>query len=581
MNIFRKWLLTLYTCLSLSIIPLYCANALSPEEKMWFDQINAMNEEEQLVLWNTIVEEVQKEANKLPEGEREKFLESFWTEVSNEAVKLEEKLQNAQEEPVQQPELPIEAPIVKTPEKPVKVTSSKADQASQLIDSLIRSLENVLRKASIIPDINGKLQDWAKKGAVSGLPQSASWNGLRADMEKLIAKMKTLKDKDIKTNAYKYLDALSKNENLYNNLSQLNAVLSSFESKIEAPEFGAQTLSESSKNATQKVLNSIIEGLYRLRLPAMIDELIATYDVRAQELKGEQDKAIKAAQTAPVRTRETRAMVSGTAATQATYTKGREQESYFDAFYGPGGQPSPRRSSGSDFGGGFDRGGGDTGGKSEAGSKPSSGGGAGGSSSSGSKPESKGETKKDEGKKADGDKKGDKDKDKDKKKEEDKLVRGHLDKLTLQLDELHGLFDERPLNTIEAYMIGTAPFNKQLAKTVLPNALEKTKAATASARNIARAFRSRLKNADQQKDFRSEINEIAKEHANVLSMMANQIKNLKSREMSINADKKYGFLGGLTVPDTATLTTEIPAPVSLYDLQERLNELVEALQDIR
>lgn len=541
---------------------------LSPEEKMWYDAINTMSEEEQMQLWNGIVEEVQKEANKLPAGEREKFLESFWAEVSNEAVKLEQKIQNSSPAPA-----PIAEPVKQKPvaveQKPVvtKQANSKIDQAAQMIDSLLTRLENLLRKTHIIPDLNGKIQDWAKNGSLDSFPPQGTWASLKTDLEKLVAQLHKLKDKDPKTKEYKHLPELIKSEGLYNNLSQLSRTLSSYESKVEVPDFGSNTLAPAAKNALINVLNSAIEALYVLKVPQALEQLISKYDERARVIKEEQEKAVKAAHAAPTKGKVSPASTSGTAAKRPEFHEGDDEffkggstkgSSYYDSFL----NPSTATSKTDTFG------------------KPDQK--ADGAKAGQQKPAAPALDKDKDKKPGDVKKKTEeKPKDKDDKEKGDSSADDYVKRLVSNLEGLIDTIIDSHLENIDTYMSSASSVNQQWATSVLPGMASKARKGLDDARALRKRVTNLKDKPDLVKKYKERVQELLESKENDLRSFSQKIANIRGRESSISADKSYAFLGGLKQPTNQALLDNIPNPASLYDLQRQIDEIISTLKSIR
>ena len=127
--------------------------------------------------------------------------------------------------PAPQPE--IELPVspvpqkeeIKIEQKPI-VSANKQQAAIQLIDTLIAHINNFLGKAQVMVELPGKIQSWIKEGKLKNWPASLTWNTFKAQVEELEAKLNKIKDRDTKTNIYKYLDDFIKDEGLNNNINK-------------------------------------------------------------------------------------------------------------------------------------------------------------------------------------------------------------------------------------------------------------------------------------------------------------------------------------------------------------------------
>lgn len=554
----------------------------TPEQKMIYEAVKELDEAGINELLESIWTEVIKESEKLPESERQKFLDNFLNEVSEEAIKLEPKIKAYEDqekikevEEIKPEEVKIEKPIepsAVTP-KPVeapKAAPSKVDQAIKLIDNLLTRIESFLRKTQIIPDFNAKVQDWSKKRALQGLPEAISWSTVKKLLESLVHKLYTLKDRDPKTKSYKYIDELLRNQNLYNNLAQLNNTLTSAEPQIETPDLGESTLTEASKKATQKTLNSLIEALYRLNIPSMIDDVFASYETRAKKIKEEEIAAIKEAEKAGAKPAKiTPVTVAGVAPVPpAGYKKPVGQDFGFtppsripDMPYGTFGREVTEGRPSKDA-------------RPEAGAAP----GAPGAPAVDRKPtEEKKPEKKEEPKveKPKEEKKEEKPKEDEKKKPD--LTEKRIESLELQLENIIDVIEEhKKLKSISRHILSDDPVDVQLATKGLPDALSKTRKAISNSKGIERSLK-KLTDKDK-KSYKDELESIIKQYDKTFNQIIDQINSIKSNESSISDDKYYAYLGGKKIPSTANLVNQIPNPSSVYDLKDLFEELIKLLK---
>lgn len=557
---------------------LACANqapngqGLSPEEKFWFETINAMNEEEQAQLWNVIVDEVQKEASKLPEAERDKFLNEFWSEVNSEAVKLEEKLQHTEQEEVEKPaEQPIEPTKPKEPAKPTPQVTSKIDQALKTIDAILMRLESFNRKTQIIPEMSVKVKDWGTKGELKGLPAGGSWNSLHSNLEALITKLHSLKDRDPKNNEYKHLANLIKSEGVINNLNQFSAMLSTHEPRIETPELGAVTLSASSKKALQEALNGIIEALYRMNLSSAIDQIIAQYQARAQELQKEREGAIKSAEAATKPIKVQPVVTAGKRPEPlagAPRTKAKDFDFEDENFWSPsydrnGGYERPEYKSsgpvnlGSEIKGGTIKGGG-----TPPPAVPLKG---------EEKPGKEGEKKLDV--------KRDEKKEDEKKDESTKALDKRIDDIEIVLDDISAGLELHVAN-IELHLTGFGSADAQLASKTLPDVLTQIIKGIEKIRAFNVSMGTKKLTDAQKKKYKESLVKLLKPLESKFNKISNVIDTLKVKEDTLSKDKQYAFFGGKVEPENKDLKKSIPNPISLYDISERLKELIKRIKEL-
>ncbi len=203
---------------------------------------------------------------------------------------------NAQPAPTEAPQVQPTKPT--TPEQPQKQTtavSSKHHAALQLIDLTITGITNFLRKAQIMSELPSKIQTWQKDGKLKNWPTSLSWNSFKTQVEDLEAKLHKLKDRDPRSNNYKYLDEFIKDEGTYNNLVKLRDALNKNESKIALSPFGMEKMTTESREATRTVLLSLHEALTVLGIPAGIDRIFEKFEPTAKKIKEAEESAQKRA----------------------------------------------------------------------------------------------------------------------------------------------------------------------------------------------------------------------------------------------------------------------------------------------
>lgn len=223
--------------------------------------------------------------SKMSEEDLLKEIEKAITEAST--------AQPAPEQPQVQPSKPVtpETP----PTKPTPAVDAKHHAALQLIDLTITGITNFLRKAQIMVELPSKIQTWQKDGKLKNWPTTLSWNTFRAQVEELEAKLHKLKDRDPKSNNYKYLDDFIKDEGTYNNLIKLRDSLNKNESKIALSPFGMEKMSSEAREATRTVLLSLHEALSILGIPAGLDRIFEKYEPTAKKIKESEEAAQKKA----------------------------------------------------------------------------------------------------------------------------------------------------------------------------------------------------------------------------------------------------------------------------------------------
>src|SRR5262249_19186186 len=148
------------------------------------------------------------------------------------------------------------------------IPSNKQLAAVQLIDTTITSINNFLRKAQVMIELPGKIQSWYKEGKLKSWPATLTWSTFKGHVEELEAKLNKVKDRDPRTNQFKYLDDFIKDEALYNNLTKVKDSLIKNEPNIELSSFGIDKMSSEARQATRSVLLTLNEATSTLGIPA-------------------------------------------------------------------------------------------------------------------------------------------------------------------------------------------------------------------------------------------------------------------------------------------------------------------------
>lgn len=218
-------------------------------------------------------------------------------ELLKEIEKAISEVSNTQATPTEQPQVQPTKPttLEPAPQKQPAAVSSKQHAALQLIDLTITGITNFLRKAQIMSELPTKIQTWQKDGKLKNWPASLSWNTFRNQVEDLEAKLHKLKDRDPRSNNYKYLDEFIKDEGVYNNLVKLRDALNKNESKIALSPFGMDKMTSESREATRSVLLSLHEGLTILGIPAGLDRIFEKFEPTAKKIKESEEAAQKRA----------------------------------------------------------------------------------------------------------------------------------------------------------------------------------------------------------------------------------------------------------------------------------------------
>ncbi|HRN77842.1 MAG TPA: hypothetical protein PLU71_01265 [Candidatus Dependentiae bacterium] len=254
--------------------------------------------------------------------------ERFMEEISTDVV------------PQQEP-LPIEK--VKTTQKKAKTKitpkqQNQEDQAIDLINTVVKKTNTFLVKIQGIPEFASKVERWGKAKRIYDWQPGLTWQTVKNDIEKFVNKINMLSERDPKSNKYKYLGELIKDESLYNNLAKLRTNLVEYEEQIDISPFGIEKMSNPVKNALQKTISAYTESLYQLNVNDAIDKIIATYEPRAKKLTAEEKAAQERAEQESKRPRPTgRVTVAGRA---EDYGAGYYSPESYDSDYGYYGAPS-------------------------------------------------------------------------------------------------------------------------------------------------------------------------------------------------------------------------------------------------
>lgn len=257
-------------------------------------KLEGKSPEEQEAILNEMVQEAMEEVRKdlsdegkaiLDKLEQGDITEEDFDKLLNELMPTEEK-----EVPA-----PVEAKPVPKAEPKIIITS-KHQEVLDRLNSLINHTNLFIQKAGTIAELPGKINQWEKEAKITWQPR-LTWNTFRSDLDIFVSKLNKLKEQDPKTQQYKHLDELLKNETLYNNLSKVEKIAAEFEPKIEeiAP-IGGLPIPENSKAALQKLLSQYNEALYILKLSSAIDTIFEKFEPKAKSSREAEEKAQKIAE---------------------------------------------------------------------------------------------------------------------------------------------------------------------------------------------------------------------------------------------------------------------------------------------
>lgn len=116
---------------------------------------------------------------------------------------------------------------------------------------------------------------------------------IQKEIELFVQKLYRAEDQDLTTKKYKYLLEIIADEGLYNNLIQLQTELKSLVSLINIPEFGIQKLSDESKDTIKNILSKYAESFYLLNIPQALDALFEKYAPEEEKIRLAEEAANK------------------------------------------------------------------------------------------------------------------------------------------------------------------------------------------------------------------------------------------------------------------------------------------------
>lgn len=272
-----------------------------------------MSEEEML---NMLMEEIN---SAIPEDQRE----AFWKEVEIEKRRLEEatahmsdeekqaylinQMNTAMEEaaPMPTPEPVVEKKEKEEKPKPKPAPVKEAVETSEILKSIVKSINSFLNKAAAFPDFERKVSGWANQHLLSDWPANQTWEQFKNELNKFNSLLQRFQEKDAKI-GMKHIDALAKNEQAVQILKQLEAKLTREVPTIDVSVFAITSMSKQTKNAIAHTMNALTESIYKIKLGETLQKIIEEFDPAAKKLREEEEKAAKAALTQTQRTPSSR-----------------------------------------------------------------------------------------------------------------------------------------------------------------------------------------------------------------------------------------------------------------------------------
>lgn len=247
--------------------------SLSEEERKKFDQD---------------VQEFTKALESMSEQELQEFFNQLATLDESMLPKMPEEPRPA---PTPTPSLPQPEPA-----KIVPVKKGDTRPAEQLIDDIVKHLNNFIVKVSAITDIDQKFKSWQTKGKLTTNKSINEWGQLVTVVEQFKQQLLKLKDKDPKTREFRYLNDLIEDKKLYEDLSILKGELATYEQNIILPSApGAHQISSNNRTFIIKVIETIIRALQTQKIDEQINAIFAKYEPVAKTLKEAEEQREKRA----------------------------------------------------------------------------------------------------------------------------------------------------------------------------------------------------------------------------------------------------------------------------------------------
>ncbi len=255
------------------------------------DYVGSLSPEEQQEFFDT-VQQVEEMMGNMSEDELAGFLQDMTDEMVQEMEQLE----------AQPTSTPVAAP--EEEKKPSVEKDEKSDETLKrelsvkaLIDSLIERTGSFVVKSQNISDLNQLIDRWSGQQKIVNIPQGESPENVIAQIElfqqKLYA-LKTTMPKDETT--YVFFDKLVENEELFAELTNLEEFLNAQEPKLIVSALGIEKLSTEAKKLLQQILSAYSRIIYPIDVITKINEILATYEPIAKEVRKEMEEARKRAE---------------------------------------------------------------------------------------------------------------------------------------------------------------------------------------------------------------------------------------------------------------------------------------------
>ena len=275
----------------------------SNDEQAALEFVSQMSEDEMLEFAQRIEETVAKMS---PEDQKK-----FQREVEQEATRLQQKIEQYQEETGNTPfGIPVpssEPEIVESPEPAVEQTVESEEEivdetdtiqkksvdkrifeAENLVSTILDSLNKFINTTQTIPSFDQEIETWGKSGLISNWRPGLTWNFFKGQIQELSHKLHTIKDRNAQTEEYKYMVFLIEDDLLYNQLVHFRDKLERDAPQIEGVSLDMEMLSPEASHAIQGISGTLTEALYQTYLTGKIAQALARYEKIAKKLKDQE-----------------------------------------------------------------------------------------------------------------------------------------------------------------------------------------------------------------------------------------------------------------------------------------------------
>ncbi len=498
----------------------------------------------------------------------------------------------ADDNEVKAPDKKVETEKQKEPVRPKQILTSKQEQIIESLNSFIAHTNSFIVKAATVPELPNKFNQWIKKKQI--VPKDKNWNTFKADIEQLVLQLSLLLERDIETKEYYHIPELVKNEALKNNIEKVEKNISKLEPLIEEmPLLEVKKMTKESKRAFQRIINEYYEAVSVLKLSDEIKNLLKLFDPVAKKYRETHELARKEAE------KQSR---KGLAAQDFSSIKSTDDIDYdprnFSASYPMGNQIKSKPYA---YGSSYSKSGYQTPKKpahiktdnKKHGSKhvaPGKG---------PLKPESDakiGNSKELSSRAKNGTKQP---------ATIDKKLQDDLNLIKLKIEdkmrELQSMIEDNDLVAkLKKEFIDASPIDYTLAVEILPDMSKTINLQKGIIGDIHRLHR-KAQSEKVRSDQKRQINTIYDKSKKIIKAFRDEIQNIKSewdsKKTSIPAAKRYAFFGEidsdlidpLGIPSEQPQDLEkqklqeahmkIPAPYSLFDIYDQLNEMEKALAE--